>query len=138
MYPQLGLGPKAFEQQLLNTTDCFLYMLYAKGKPHIIPTITLCKFARLEAIDSIFLPQKLMVSNITQTKQLEKKNSIQPLNEISKLIRTIVIFPRCIIEMLTRQDTQSNLFQRSLIKLLPIPWSLLFKDTYWIEGHRPT
>lgn len=73
MYPQLGLGPKAFEQQLLNTTDCFLYMLYAKGKPHIIPTITLCKFARLEAIDSIFLPQKLMVSNITQTKQWEKK-----------------------------------------------------------------
>lgn len=75
MYPQLGLGPKAFEQQLLNTTDCFLYMLYAKGKRHIIPTITLCKFARLEAIDSIFLPQKLMVSNITQTKQLEKKTA---------------------------------------------------------------
>lgn len=64
---------------------------------------------------------------------MREKNSIQPLNEISKLIRTIVIFPRCIIEMLTRQDTQSNLFQRSLIKLLPIPWSLLFKDTYWIE-----
>lgn len=74
MYPQLGLGPKAFEQ-LLNTTDCFLYMLYAKGKSHIIPTITLCKFERFEAIDLIFLPQKLMVSNITQTKQLEKKTA---------------------------------------------------------------
>lgn len=31
------------------------------------------------------------------------ENSIQPLNEISKLFRTMVIFPRCIIKMLTSQ-----------------------------------
>lgn len=88
MYPQLGLGPKAFEQQLLNTTDW-----YAKGKPHIIPTITLCKFARLEAIDSIFLPQKLMVSNTTQTKQWEKKTAFNLWTRFQSWSEQLLYFP---------------------------------------------